>query len=150
MATKNTRPAQDLGVPKPAVPFRAGGKDQGDLPTRKNALSDAGSIGYVPGHAGTGRGSSLRAGGVHEAPVAPVDDYELEAARRPMPRQQPVSSTPTHTGAIVRFADGHSEIHRERPELVELAGNPHVHPDDRDEIRQEIAMRDSLHNHKYW
>ena len=106
---------------------------------------DTGTIGYVPGHAGTGRGSSLRAGGVHEAPVRPrCDADELGAARRPMPRQQPVSSKPAHTGAIVRFADGHSEIHRERPGLVELAGNPHVHPDDRDEIRQEIAMRDEI------
>lgn len=146
----NKRPVQDLGVPKPAVPFRAGGQEQGSLATRKTALSDTGTIGHVPGHAGTGRGSSLRAGGVHEAPVAPVDDDELEAARRPMPRQQPVSSTPGHAGAFVRFADGHSEIHRERPELVELLGSEHVHPDDKDEIRQEIAHRDSVHLHKYW
>ena len=42
-------------------------------------------------------------------------------------------------GNIVRYLDGHTEIHRERPELVELLGNPHLHPDDKDEIRQEIG-----------
>jgi hypothetical protein len=146
MSTKNTRPVQDLGMPKPEVPYRAGGKDQGNLATRKAALSDAGTIGFTP--RGTGRASY-----VHEAPQKSghhPDDPELEYASRPLPREQAVSSTPGHAGALVRFADGHTEVHRERPDLVGLLGNPHVHPDDKDEIRQEIAMRDSLHSHRYW
>ena len=68
----NGKPVMDEGLPKPEVPFRAGGKEQGSLATRKTALSDTGSIGYVPGHEGSGRGSSLRAGYVHEAPVPPA------------------------------------------------------------------------------
>lgn len=155
MSTKKT-PVQDLGVPKPEVPFRAGGKGQGSLATRKTALSDSGSIGYVPGHEGTGRGSSLRAGYVREAPVPPArpgvpgDELVPLAMRRPMPREQMVSSTPGHTGAIVRFLDGHSEVHRERPELVAEMNDPYTHPDGREAARQEIAHRDAIHNHKYW
>jgi hypothetical protein len=154
MSTKK-KPVQDLGVPKPEVPYRAGGKEQGDLANRKAALSDAGSIGYVPGHAGTGRGSSLRAGYVHEAPVTPaarpaVGELEPLAMRRPMPRETPVSSTPGHTGSYVRYLDGHTEVHRERPELVEMMNSPYTHPDDREDIRQELADRDAIHNHKYW
>lgn len=155
MATNDKRPVMDEGVPKPAVPFRAGGKNRGDLATRKTALSDTGSIGYVPGHEGSGRGSSLRAGYVHEAPVTPaarpaVGELQPLAMRRPMPREQMVSSTPGHTGAIVRFLDGHSEIHRERPELVAEMNDPYTHPDDREAARQEIAHRDAIHSHKYW
>jgi hypothetical protein len=67
-----------------------------------------------------------------------------------MPREIPVHSQTTHTGTIVRFLDGHSEIHRERPGLVELLGSPHVHPDDKEAIRTEITHRDAIHNHRYW
>jgi len=38
-------PAQDLGLSKPVVPFRAGGKQQ---VSRKRELTDSGSVGYVP------------------------------------------------------------------------------------------------------
>jgi hypothetical protein len=147
------RPVQDLGVPKPEVPFRAGGKDQGDLASRKRALSDTGTIGFVPGNSGTGRRSTLRAGGVHEAshPAGRVPgDDELVQARRPMPRQQPVYETPGHTGTLTRYLDGHTEVHRERPELVEAMNHPDTHPDEREDIRQEIAHRDSIHLHKFW
>jgi hypothetical protein len=150
MSTKNNRPVQDSGASKPAVPFRAGGKNQGDLATRKAALSDTGSIGHVPGHRGTGYGSSAQAGHVHEAPVTPSGDDELEAARRPMPREIAVQSQTTHFGNITRYLDGHSEIHRDRPGLVELLGNPHVHPDDKEAIQMEITHRDAIHNHRYW
>ena len=91
-------------------------QNQGDLATRKTRLSDTGSIGYVPGHAGHRNRQRFVLADVPEAPLTPTGYGELEAARRPMPREQPVSSTPTHTGNIVRFLDGHSEVHRERPD----------------------------------
>jgi hypothetical protein len=146
MAKNDDKPVQDLGVPKPEVRFRAGGKDQGDLATRKTALSDTGTIGFIA------RGSG-RAGYVHEArpqsgKVPGFDD--LEYAPRPMPRDQPVSSAPGHTGSYVRYLDGHTEVHRERPGLVEEMNDPYTHPDDKADIADEIKFRDSIHNHRYW
>jgi hypothetical protein len=151
------RPVQDLGLRKPVVPYRAGGKDQGDLATRKRSLTDSGTIGFIPGHAGEGPGSSLRAGGVHEEPpgrgasaaaygeMVPDDDD-----RRPMPRDVPVHAQTTHMGNIVRFLDGHSEIVRSRPHLVAKMNDPDTHPDDREQIKMEIAHRDAINNHRYW
>lgn len=155
MATNDKRPVMDTGEPYRKRPYTAGGQ-QGELSSRKTALLATGTIGYVPGHDEEGRGSSATAGYVHEAPPksgpVPGDDDGLEYAgtRRPMPREQPVHSYPSHTGTIVRYLDGHSEIHRERPGLVELLGNPHVHPGDKEDIRAEIAHRDAVNNHKYW
>jgi hypothetical protein len=154
MASDNKRLVQDAGMPKPEVPFRAGGRDQGDLANRKAALSDTGSVGYVPGHEGSGRGSSLRAGYVHEAPVPPagpaVGELVPLGGRRPMPRETPVSTTPGHTGSFVRFLDGHTEIHRERPGLLEEMNSPHTDPADAEDIRAEIADRDEIHRHEFW
>ena len=147
-------PAQDLGLSKPVVPFRAGGKQQ---VSRKRELTDSGSVGYVPGHSGEGPGSSLRAGHVHEAPAksGPVHGssdlmYDDEDNRRPMPRDVPVHAQTTHMGSIVRFLDGHSEIMRSRPHLVAKMNDPDTHPDDREQIQMEIAHRDAINNHKYW
>jgi hypothetical protein len=69
-----------------------------------------------------------------------------------MPREIPVQSTPGHggTGNIVRYLDGHSEIHRERGYLTGLLNNPDVHPDDKRDIQTEITHRDAIHNHRYW
>ena len=53
------RPVQDLGEPKPKVPFRAGGKRQ---VTSKSQLDDTGTIGYTPGR-GYRPGMSM-----HESP----------------------------------------------------------------------------------
>ena len=142
MASDNKRPVQDEGEPYRERPFHVGGS-QGELSARKNALMNTGSTGFIP--RGTGR-----AGHVHEAPPPPrTPGDELEPGPRPHPREIPVHSQTTHMGNIVRYLDGHTEIHRERPELVELLGNPHLHPDDKDEIRQEIAHRDAIHLHKY-
>lgn len=149
--TKDSRPVLDNGKPRGPrpVPYRAGGP-QGELQDRKNKLMHTGSTGYVPGYGSTGYGSSAQAGHVHEAPLRPSGDDELESARSPMPREIPVHSRPTHTGNIVRFLDGHSEIRRERPGLVEDMNNPHIHPDDKKDIQTEIVHRDAIHNHKYW
>jgi hypothetical protein len=154
VTTNDKRAVQDLGLPKPEIPFRAGGKQQGTPATRKRALHDAGTIGFVPGHQGTGPGSMAQAGSVHEArqPSGKVpgdDELEYAPQRRLMPREQEVSRTPGHTGAIVRFLDGHSEIHRERPGLIEMLNDPGMAQHHGD-IKNEIAMRDSVHNHRYW
>jgi len=154
---KNNKPVADEGAlpgPRP-TPFHAGG-DQGELAGRKTALMNTGRIGYVPGHEGTGRGSSAHAGHIHEQPPRRGESGgfgELvrdDADRRPMPRRVPVSDTPTHTGVIRRYLDGHSEIHRERPGLVEQLRDPETPDHARQSIRDEITMRDSLHNHRYW
>jgi len=145
MSSDKRRPVQDLGLPKPAVPFHAGGRQQVN---HKSELADTGSIGYTP--RGTGA-----AGHVHDVLSQdqhgrhPEDD-ELELAPRPLPREQPVSETPTHMGNYVRFLDGHSELHRARPGLVALMNHPSTSEEDRADIRQEIADRDAIHNHRYW
>jgi len=155
MTTNDKRAVQDLGLPKPAVPYRAGGKQQGTPATRKSALSDTGTIGFVPGHQGTGPGSTLRAGGVHEAPRPSgrvSDDDELEygpQARRAMPREIEVSSTATHFGNLTRYLDGHSEVRRQRPGLVAMLNDPGM-ADHHGDIRDEIAHRDSINLHRYW
>jgi hypothetical protein len=135
------RPVQDSGLPKPVVPYHAGSKKQ---VTSKAELADTGTVGYATAdapHVHTTAGPTGR----HP------DDDELEYApqRRLMPKDIPVSSTPGHTGAIVRFLDGHSEIHRERPGLVEMLNDPGMAQHHGD-IKNEIAMRDSVHNHRYW
>jgi hypothetical protein len=142
----NKRPVQDLGVPKPKVPFRAGGKRQ---VTSKAELFDTGTVGFTPG---SGYRPDMH---MEEAPqqtgrVPGSGDLEYAPQARPHPRDIPVYDTPSHGGTIRRFLDGHSEIHRARPELVELANNPHVHPDDRKDAQAEIAYRDALHTHKFW
>jgi hypothetical protein len=146
MAKNDDKPVQDLGVPKPDVAFRAGGKDQGDVATRKTALSDSGTIGFIARGAG-------RAGYVHEAPQksGKVPGFaDLEYGPRPMPREIPVSSAPGHTGSYVRFLDGHTEVHRERPGLVEEMNDPYTSDDDREDIKQEISDRDEIHKHEWW
>jgi hypothetical protein len=150
-------PVRDEGVPKPEAPYRAGGKQQGTRATRKNALMDAGTIGYTPGHDGPGRGSSAQAGYVHEAPresgmSGPIQYGVQQAAPRPrpMPREIPVHTQSTHFGNITRYLDGHSEVHRERPGLVEMMNHPDTHPDDKEALRQEIVHRDLLRSHRYW
>jgi hypothetical protein len=156
MSKDSKRPVRDAGLPKPMVPYRAGGKDQGDRATRKNALADTGTIGYVPGDDSDIRGSSLYAGGVHESrrksgpPAAYGVPEPDDDDRRPMPRDQPVSSQPTHVGNIVRFLDGHSELHRERPALVRYLNDPETPDHAKQSVRDEITFRDALHNHRYW
>lgn len=146
--SKDKRPVMDEGVPYRERPFTAGGP-QGELSGRKAGLMNTGTPGFLPGQRG---GSIERPGYVHEAPQksgrVPGDD-DLEYGPRPHPREIPVHSQATHTGTIVRFLDGHSEIHRERPGLVEDLKNPHM-ADYHDDIRDEIAHRDAVHNHKYW
>jgi hypothetical protein len=154
--THNNRPVRDDGLAPREVPYRAGGRQQGDLASRKQSLLDSGpGTGYVPGHGGSGRGSSAQAGFVHEEPPQSgkhPDDDELEytSRPRPMPREIPVHTQTTHMGTIVRFLDGHSEVHRERLGLVEQMNDPDMHPDDREDIRTEIAHRDAINNHRYW
>jgi hypothetical protein len=151
MGTKNSKPVLDSGKPRGPrpVPYRAGGP-QGELSDRKNALMNTGTTGYVPGHGGTGHGSSAQAGHVQEASLTSSGDDELEAGRRPMPREIPVHSQTTHFGNITRYLDGHSEIHRERPGLVELMNHPSTPDDMRGDIADEIVHRDAVHNHRYW
>jgi hypothetical protein len=150
------RPLRDEAVPLPREGYKAGGKDQGDPRTRKNATLNTGTIGYVPGHSGTGRGSSAQAGGVDEVPRESArGPMQYGVARpaerpRPMPREIPVQSQTTRFGNLTRFLDGHSEVVRERPGLVEMANHPDTPPDDRAALNQEIAHRDAVQNHRYW
>jgi hypothetical protein len=160
MAQNEDRPVRDEGIaPLPRkVPYRAGRKQQGELSTRKEDLLNTGAIGHVPGHDYTLRGSSLRAGGVEEAwaskqaPIAPGGPRPDNGRRRHMPREIPVHTQTTHFGNITRYLDGHSEVHRDRPELV--AYHNSLHPEDdadeRAEVAAEIAHRDAIHMHKYW
>ncbi len=144
---KQEKPVRDDGLAPRDIPYRAGGKQQGSLAGRKNALLGTGPVGYLPGRAGQG------AGLVDVAPrqAGPVPGFDdMEYGPRPMPREIPVHTQSTHFGNVTRYLDGHSEIHRERPGLAELLGNPHVHPDDKEDIRAEIAHRDAVHNHRYW
>lgn len=143
-------PVRDEGVPYHEVPYRAGGP-QGSLPDRKSALLNAGpGTGHLPGSPGTGN-----PGYAYEAPQRSGrvrDDPELECAPRfrSMLRDMPVHTQTTHFGNVVRYLDGHSEVYRERPGLVELLSNPGIHPDHKEGIRQEIAYRDAIHNHEFW
>ena len=139
----DNRPVMDEGEPYQARPYRAGGS-QGNLAGRKAALLNTGTTGFRPG--------SRRDAYAYEAPQksGPVPGSDdLEYAPRPHPRDIPVSSQTTHMGNVVRFLDGHSEIHRERPGLAGMLNDPnlaHLH----DDIRDEITYRDAVHNHKYW
>jgi hypothetical protein len=154
--SEQQKPVRDDGAPYKDVPYRAGGKQQGDLSTRKNSLMDTGTIGYVPGHSGTGRGSSAAAGYVEEAPRESArGPMQFGVARpaerpRPAPREIPVHTQTTRFGNLTRFLDGHSEVVRERPGLVEMANHPDTPPDDRAALNQEIAHRDAVQNHRYW
>jgi hypothetical protein len=149
------KPVRDDGLAPRKVPFRAGGKQQGTPATRKASLLDSGpGLGYVPGSGSTG--SNARAGGVDEAPRESArGPMQYGVARpaerpRPMPREIPVQTQTTHFGNITRYLDGHSEITRERPGLVEMMNNPDTHPDDKRDIQTEITHRDAINNHKYW
>jgi hypothetical protein len=137
------------------VPYRAGGRDQGTPATRKAALSDTGTIGFLPGREGQGKKSFVQSGYVHEVPhkAGPVpgfDDLEYAANPRPRPRDTPVHAYPIHYGTAVRHLDGSTRIVRERPGLVEQMNDPHTHPDDREDIRDEITRRDAVNLHKFW
>jgi hypothetical protein len=148
MMASDKRPVMDEGEPYRERPFHAGGP-QGELAGRKSALLSTGSTGFLPGRPG----SLERAGHVYEAPqksgkVPGFDD--LEYGPSPHPREIPVHSQTTHMGSIVRYLDGHSEIYRERPGLVEMMNHPATHPDDAEDIRQEIADRDEINKHEFW
>jgi hypothetical protein len=149
------RPLRDEGVPPvPRAGYKAGAEDQGELASRKNDLLNTGTIGYVPGNSGTGRHSSMRGGSVEERPSGkgggPVQYGVIRSAsRKPMPREIPVHAQTTRFGNVTRYLDGHSEIHRERPGLVEIMNHPSTHPDDKELLRQEIAHRDAINTHRY-
>jgi hypothetical protein len=155
------RPVLDTGLAPREVPFYRGQGYQGDLSTRKSTLLDGGpGLGYIPGHGGTRRGSSLHAGSVHEAtlPVANKVSFgkPMPAAgqmRRPMPREVEVYRTPAPGGgSFVRHLDGHTTHERDRPALVEYHNSldPEGDADERAGVAAEISNRDALHNHKYW
>lgn len=81
MASSSKRPVQDLGVPKPKVKFRAGGKRQ---VTTKAELSDTGTVGFTPG---SGYRPDMH---MEEAPqptgrVPGSDDLEYAPQARPTP-----------------------------------------------------------------
>ncbi len=154
MANSNDeRPVHDLGVPKPGVRYRAGGKRQGALAGRKNALMDTGTIGHVPGVQGSRRDSSLEEMHVHEAPQKSgrvVGTPDLEYGRRPMPREVPMQEEVTCAGRRVRYLDGHSAYVRDRPDMLAEMQHPDTDEEDRHDLRQAIAERDAYHGHVYW
>src|ERR1700730_10996949 len=90
------RPLHDEAVPLPRKGIKAGAADQGKLASRKNEILNTGTIGFVPGHGGSGRGSSSQAGGVDEAhresARGPMQYGVARPAERPrpMPREIPV------------------------------------------------------------
>jgi hypothetical protein len=67
-----------------------------------------------------------------------------------MPREIAVHSETTRFGNVTRYLDGHSEVHRERPGLVELMNHPDTHPDMKSDIADEIKHRDAVQNHRWW
>jgi len=151
---EENRPVRDLGVPPvPRSRPKAGAGNQGDARTRKNDLLNTGTVGHVPGNSGTGRRSSARAGYVEETAPKSTGPIRFgvvqDAARRPMPREIPMYSEPTHTGTRVRFLDGHTEIHFDRPRLVEDLNDPDM-ADYHDDIRNEVTARDAFHGHRFW
>lgn len=159
MAKNEDRPVRDDGLaPGETTPFYAGQQYQATPATRKAELLYSGSrIGFVPGHGGTRRGSTLRAGGVLEAslPDTSATSFGKSSAgltRRPMPREVPIHRIPGPggVGSLVRFLDGHTEHHLDRPGLLEEMNDPDAHPDDREAARMEIEHRDSLNGHRYW
>jgi hypothetical protein len=148
----NGAPVQDDGERLPRNrPYHAGGP-QGNIADRKNALLNTGA-----GAAGL-MGRAKQNGHVYEAPLKPQptgpvpgsDDLEYGPPQpRPHPGEIEVQRQLTHAGTLTRYLDGHSEIHRDRPRLVEMLKDPdlsHVHHD----IRDEITARDVLHTHRYW
>lgn len=56
---------------------------------------------------------------------------------------------PTRTGTHVRFLDGHTEVHFDRPRLQADLKDPAM-ADCHDDIRDEIQARDQFHGHRYW
>lgn len=143
------------------APYRAGGAQQGDLSSRKTDLLNTGTIGHVPGHDYTLRGSSLRAGGVEEAwankqaPIAPGGPRPGNGPRRPMPRDVEVYRIDAPGGgSFVRHLDGHTTHERDRPGLVEYMNS--LDPDDPEEadehahMRNHIQAEDDYRGHKLW
>jgi hypothetical protein len=129
-------------------PFTAGGKDQGRLATRKISLLGTGTPGHIR--------NEQRDPYTHEAPDQPtgrvvgIPGWEYADEPRTPIRETPVRRQTTHTGTIVRYLDGHSEIHHERAGLVAEMNHPSTDPDTREDIRDEIAHRDAIHLHRWW
>ena len=140
------RPVRDTGEPYRTRPYTAGGT-QGSPAERKTALMSTGTTGYIPGRSDSAGGFAYEA----PEPTGPVPGSdELEYGPRPRLRDIPVHSWPGHTGSFVRYLDGHTEVHRERPGLVEMMHDPDTHPDDKQDIADEIADRDDIHKHTFW
>lgn len=148
MASSEWRPTADQQGIAQDRPFTAGGKKQGRLSTRKNALLGTGTPGYVP--------DESRDPHTYTNPDQPhgrvvgIPDWEYADEPRTPIREVPVRRQTTHAGTIVRFLDGHSEITHERAGLVAEMNHPHTDAETRGYIRDEIAHRDAIHLHKYW
>lgn len=151
------RPVRDDGLAPREVPFYAGQQYQATTATRKNALLSGGpGTGYIPG-----RADSPKLGDMYVQDRVPYERPRYrtgvaQAGPRPLPREVPVYSIPAPggTGRFTRYADGHTEHHRERPGMIEYLHslNPND-PDEADEhadVLGQVQAADETWGHKFW
>lgn len=159
MAQNENRPVADSGIaPVPReAPYRAGGKQQDDLSTRKEDLLHTQGVGHVPGRADSPRLADQYVMD-HQPYKRPGREMRgvAQAGPRPLPREVPVYSIPAPggTGRFTRYADGHTEHHRERPGMIEYLRS--LNPDDPDEADEhadvlgQVQAADEPWGHEFW
>jgi hypothetical protein len=148
------RPVRDDGEAPRNVPFRAGQKTQA---TSKNELLSGGpGTGYIPGRADSPKLANMY---VQDRVPYKRPGYKpgvVQAGPRSLPREVPVYSIPAPggTGRFTRYADGHTEHHRARPEMMEYANSLDLSdPDEADEHRDlmnQVQAADETWGHKFW
>jgi hypothetical protein len=148
------RPVLDTGLAPGETPFYAGQSYQATPATRKAELLHSGSrTGFVPGGADSPKLANMY---VQDRQPYKRPGYKSsgpQAGPRPLPREREVYRIDAPGGgSLVRYMDGHTEHHRERPGLVEYMNS--LHPehdaDERADVAAEIANRDAIWTHKYW
>jgi hypothetical protein len=157
MANSNNRPVADSGIaPVPReAPYRAGGKQQGDLSTRKEDLLNTGTIGHVPGRADSPKLADMY---VQDRVPYKRPGYKSsgpQAGPRPLPSEVELYRMDAPGGgSFVRHLDGRTTHERDRPSLVEYHNSlDPSDPDDADErasVAAEISNRDAIWGHRYW
>ena len=155
MASSSDRPVRDSGIaPVPReAPYRAGGKHQGNLSSRKADLLHTGTIGHVPGYDDSPKLADMY---VQDRVPYKRPGYKSGASQagpRPLPRDVEVYRTDAPGGgSFVRHLDGHTTHERDRPGLVEYHNSPDPEDDadERADVAAEISNRDANWGHRYW
>ena len=149
------KPVRDDDLAARETPFYAGQQYQATAATRKAELLHSGSrIGYIPDRADSPKLANMYVQDRVPYKRPGFRPGVTQQGPRPLPRDVEVNRTPAPagTGAFVRYADGHTALVRERPELVEYHNS--LHPDDdadeREDVGNDIDARDAYYGHKYW